>query len=303
MSEPPHTSAILLGSLWGDISEAKVRSPRRRLASEAMTWQEASQVGNIAAHEDFLPLRTRQAYKSRDPNRLNEIHGLIGAIGEQAALCWTFEQDARRQISRRNSAPDDAVYRIALRATSESSAHFLLGAAHALGNLGIRTALLDSSANTVIRSKAKGASFAPGADDRASWLTLATATSFLTEAVQHTPNDPLRRLVRHIEGLRHDPAFKALENRRGMDYHRMRPQSVPHTSPRSAGPMTTLPGILQFASAGAAVDPDADGESVHQVLVEAMEPLRATMVRMRSTIPLAIRGAGHRYTVTFDCIR
>jgi hypothetical protein len=31
-----------------------------------------------------------------DPNRIVELNAMIGAIGEQAVLCWGFEQDAQR---------------------------------------------------------------------------------------------------------------------------------------------------------------------------------------------------------------
>jgi hypothetical protein len=70
---------------------------------------------------------------------------MIGAIAEQAGLCWGFEQDAQRFDATRNKISKEH-HRLVLRALSEAGGHSLLGAAHSLGNLGLRIALLDPQA-------------------------------------------------------------------------------------------------------------------------------------------------------------
>jgi hypothetical protein len=80
---------------------------------------------------------------------------MIGAIGEQAGLCWGFEQDAQRFDATRNKISKEH-HRLVLRALSEAGGHFLLGAAHSLGNLGLRIALLDPQAGLGTADEAGG---------------------------------------------------------------------------------------------------------------------------------------------------
>ncbi len=89
--------------------------------------------------------------RRKEPDRIAELHALIGAIGEQAALCWGFERDAQRFDATRNKISVEH-HRLVLRALSEAGGHFLLGAAHSLGNLGLRIALLDSQASLQIQA-------------------------------------------------------------------------------------------------------------------------------------------------------
>ena len=80
---------------------------------------------------------------------------MAGAIGEQAGLCWGFEQDAQRFNATRHKISEEH-HRLVLRAHSEASGHFLLGAAHSLGNLGLRIALLDPRAGPSSRRPDEG---------------------------------------------------------------------------------------------------------------------------------------------------
>jgi len=48
---------------------------------------------------------------------------MIGAVGEQAGLCWGFEQDAQRFDATRNKISKEH-RRLVLRALSEAGGHF-----------------------------------------------------------------------------------------------------------------------------------------------------------------------------------
>src|ERR1035438_9337920 len=80
---------------------------------------------------------------------------MIGAIAEQAGLCWGFEQDAQRFDATRNKISKEH-HRLVLRALSEAGGHSLLGAAHSLGNLGLRIALLDPQAGLGTQTRRGG---------------------------------------------------------------------------------------------------------------------------------------------------
>jgi hypothetical protein len=77
-------------------ARAPARRLRRRFESEAVAWQLASQRGGWAAFRSYVDQSADRRARRKDPNRIVELHAMIGAIGEQAGLCWAFEQDAQR---------------------------------------------------------------------------------------------------------------------------------------------------------------------------------------------------------------
>lgn len=285
------TSAVLARSLSWDVDVVRATPPRRRralFANEAMVWQQVSQRGSWAEMRAQVPQRNFRSARP-EANRLVELHGLMGAIGEQAALCWTTEQDAQRfGMTGSNRMPEH--HRLVLRALAEGAAHFLLGATHSLGNLGVRLALLNPLSATYIRgARRKAQGFPPGGTDRHQWLTLYDCVKVLTAGVDSTRNKYLARIVAVLEGLQSDHRFRTLDTRRGMDYHRHRPQSVPHASPKAGTVSTNQDGVTQISMVGASLDPEADAEAVHRLLIDAMEPLRAAMRDVRREMPRAIR--------------
>ena len=179
-----NVSALTARSLTWDgsaFAKARTRYPRRRFEREAVAWQLASQRGGWAAVRSYIDQSADRRARRKDPNRIVELHAMIGAIGEQAILCWGFEQDAQRFDATRRKISEEH-HRLVLRALSEAGGHFLLGAGHSLGNLGLRIALLDPQAGTAVRAARPKADFAPGSDDRRAWLPLSESSKILTKA-------------------------------------------------------------------------------------------------------------------------
>jgi len=301
-----HTAGLLARSLVWDsnavVSAPKARHQRKHFASESMRWQLASQKGAWAE----LRAQVSHTHRQRQVpayNRIVELHGLMGAIGEQAGLCWTIEQDTQRILATsQNRAKEHQT--LILRATAESASHFLLGAAHSLGNLGLRLSLLNPRAATSIcRSRPKARGFAPGVDDRSAWLTLHDASRLLTAGAGVTSNRHLYRIARSIADLAADNRFIDLDQRRGMDYHRRRPQSVAHTSPRHGSVGGVGSGAVTISMVSADLEPEADAISVYHQLAEAMQPLLRVMGEMRRELPMAIRAEGITYNEQFSLPR
>jgi hypothetical protein len=90
-------------------------------------------------------IEPRTGTRPREANRLLEIHGLMGAIGEQLGLAWTAEQDVQR-LHLTSERRDDIENRMATRAISELAGHVLLACAHSLSNLVLRLLLLNAEA-------------------------------------------------------------------------------------------------------------------------------------------------------------
>jgi len=291
-----NVSAIMAKSLTWDPSAsagAPTRHQRRRFWNEAVAWQHASQRGGWAAVRSYVDQSADRRARRKDPNRIAELHAMIGAIGEQAGLCWTFEQDAQRFTATRNKISEEH-HRLVLRALSEAGGHFLLGAAHSLGNLGLRVALLDEQAAPEVRAAKPRADFSPGSDDKRAWLSLNVSNEILAKATAASANVPLSRIADALSGLGGDRRYVALDTRRGMDYHRLRPQSVPHASPKR-GVSRVGDGITTIDLPGPVLDPEADADRVYQMLTDAMEALRHAMLIIRNDLAKAVRAAGFWY--------
>jgi hypothetical protein len=289
-------SVVMAKSLTWDPSafaRAPTRQPRRRFSNEAAAWQHASQRGGWAGMRSYADRSAGRRARRKDPNRIVELHAMIGAIGEQAGLCWTFEQDAQRFTATRRRIGEEH-HRLVLRALSEAGGHFLLGAAHSLGNLGLRIALLDTQAGPAVQAAKPKADFSPGSDDKGAWLSLSVSSEILAKAAGASANVPLGRIAGAVSGLADDRRYVALDCRRGMDYHRLRPQSVPHASPKS-GIAQYGEGIVTIDFPSPVLDPEADADRVYQLLIDAMEAVRYAMKAIRNDLAQAVRAAGIWY--------
>jgi hypothetical protein len=221
----------------------------------------------------------------------------MGAIGEQISMAWSAEQDVQRiqATSDRRAALSTTLM---VRATSELVGHFVLGAAHSMANAALRVLLLNSDAAGYLEARYK-VKFHPGSDERSVWPTFnESMTKRLHGAAELAGQPELVVLADVISGLRESPEFQGLDGRRGMDYHRRRPQSVAHTAPRE-GVVTTENGSTRLRMAGARVDGDADPIVVHGVAVAALERVAFAMNQFRRSVPAAMRAQGINYPYDF----
>jgi hypothetical protein len=307
----PHTSALIAPSLSWDNSSIQALTPpkaRAYVEQESLAWQQMSQHGS-AAEDHAIPSHARRQHivngrvtvvpkrprRIPAPNRLLELHGLAGAIGEQLGLAWTAEQDVQRFIA--TSAGRLAEHqRLVQRALAEAAAYFLLGASHSLANMVLRLVILNPGAlNLLSGRRARANGYPVFSDEHGAWVSLnRDDVRDIRAAAEATGNKFMTSAVDHIAALRQRPGFLALEARRGMDYHRRRPQSVEHTSPRREA-VIRIGNVTQFTDFAEQLEPEADPDSVYVLVVEAMEALRVAMRDVRRTMPRAIRAEGITY--------
>jgi hypothetical protein len=275
--------------------------PRREVEATAMHWQSHSSRGGAAGWASLHSLEAAGVQgRGILINRVVEIHGLAGSIGEQLTLAWAAEQDAQRfqdpEIERDPGHLEEiqTVQRMAVRALCEMSTHFLLGATHSLANLVLRVTLCNSLAADVINTpkrnrKAQG--FEPGTDLPSAWPTFSSSPAVelwaqgLPDAAEASGIESIEKLVSRLLSLQRDHRFRALDERRGLDYHRRRPQSVKHTSPRtgiwSYDKQKKLSTTRMVASAE---DAQRDEVLIHQICVDALICITKTMVDIEPLI-------------------
>jgi hypothetical protein len=307
----PHTSALIASSLSWDnssIAALRPRTARARVEQESFAWQQMSQDGS-AAEEYAMPtaLNRRHIVNGRvtlvpkrprriaPPNRLLELHGLAGAIGEQLGLAWTAEQDVQRFIATSAGRLTEH-QRLVQRALAETAAYFLLGASHSLANMVLRIVILNPDALKLLSARRPRANGYPVfSDEHGAWVSLnREEVRDIRAAANVTNNRFMISAVDHIAALRKSTGFVDLEARRGMDYHRRRPQSVPHSSPRREAVMR-IGNMTQFTGFAEQLEPEADADKLHALVVQAIEALRTAMRDVRRTMPKAIRAEGITY--------
>jgi len=303
-------SAVTLRTLAWNANSTTLRATRARrsrVENAGIQWQLMSTSGDLSemttSSNYYGPAGTLKL------NRVNEIAGLMGSAGEQLCLAWTAEQDAQRW--RQGGRGIKAIQqRMAIRAYSEMAAYFCLGAANSLANIGLQVMILDE--RLVAPMGKKFAHFDPsvykvGSDSRKDWLTFSKE---LLEALkkaadvaqsdrclgQHHSSTTARarclKLVSVLADLHADSRFAALDNRRGMDYHRHRPQSLPTSSPRS-GAWVEGDGIRSIDGGGVRPDPFHDEREIHQIAVQGMEAVTTAMNRARPLIVGAAAALGY----------
>jgi hypothetical protein len=305
---PPHTSALLASSLsWDESSILRVtpKKYRKYVQRECLAWQQLSQYGSDAemyALPSVIPQRIvmdgkviqlpRRPGRVPPPNRLLEIHGLAGAIGEQIALAWTAEQDVQRLVA--TSANRDPEHqRLVQRALAETAAYFVLGACHSLSNFVLRLALLNAAAAKYLDESR----FPVFSDDKSAWVSLnKDDVRMIKRAAHRSGNRFMIDATETVATVRRSDGFTNLEARRGMDYHRRRPQSVQHSSPRREAVVhgQTETSYTYFAEA---FEPEADANQIHALVVACMETARGAMREIRRLMPKLIRAEGITYLI------
>lgn len=281
------------------------RVPRQRVVKIALDWQQISFNGSWS--ESMSATSYPGQAGTWKPGRVNELAGLMGSAGEQLCLAWTADQDAQRW-----GQGGRGIYRLqkrmAIRALAEMSSYFSLGAANTLANIVLRVLILDERA---IGPLGWAAAFAPsiykpGSTLRKEWMSFpGSMVNKLEQVIPTISSDRCigpkrldvakrrcRSLLAVLKSLEVDKRFSALAERRGMDYHRHRPQSLDSGSPRG-GVWTHGPGYRAIGVGGVYPDPDYEETEVHRIAADGLEAVTTAMSRARTLIVSAAASMGY----------
>ncbi|GAA1795121.1 hypothetical protein GCM10009682_16060 [Luedemannella flava] len=259
---------------------------REAVLDTALEWQKR---GVLAS---FVEVKATSMF-GVGKNLAHELVGCVAAAGEQLGLAWTSEQDSERWRGSSASGRD-----MTMRALADIRAHFSLGAAHGMANATLRTLLLSKIPGdaVVAADKSKQIKRNPAfSSDRAAWPTFnARLVTALEAGVSASGQQSVADLVKCLRDLRDDSRFQALEDRRGMDYHRWRPQSLP--AGRGVPQSTLWTVAVDTASIGIGgdypADPLADAEIVSGVATDGMDAVAEAMQRWLDEWPAALKGLG-----------
>jgi hypothetical protein len=243
----------------------------------------------MGVHATFSELHTIQA--GLPQGRAAELMGRTASAGEQLGLAWTAQQDAERWISK-VAASDHQV--VAARSLAEIAGYYAISAGHGLCNVTVRSLTMNSATEAVLASEFRNANgFRPFDANPQAWLPLNEKVARkMATAAAAISKPALTGLVDLVLKLTQHPDWQALMNRRAVDFHRLRPQSV------DGGVMTSNPW-KNDASGGASLS--MYSKSQHKAPVaadlvaessDAIEVLAHTMTEWLDAWPDALRDLG-----------
>lgn len=188
------------------------------LAPVSLEWQK------VGAQADVLEMHGTT--HGMPEGRMYEVAGRAAAAGEQLGLALAALSDAHEWLDPANE--EKRTRDMGARATAEVAGYYAKGAAHGLANVAIRTLMTHPSTadglNIAFKS-AKG--FAPFSEAPGAWVSLnAHVAAKVVDAIPDNFGPAVQSLGSLLVDLVEDPQWDALADRRDVDYHRWRPQSI-----------------------------------------------------------------------------
>lgn len=223
-------------------------------------------------------------------NRVHELLGCIAAAGEQLGLAWTVQQDLQRWLASESDGQP-----MATRALAETCSYFTLGSANAVANATLRTLLLNSEARPVLTELDK-TTYSPFSDEKSDWPSFSgKLVNNLKAGARVVGNVDVDHLVLITEQLLEDDHWKLMVNRRGLDYHRWRPQSIVGGVPRSSFWEPVQGGGSRISQRSTGVfqgDSGVDHLAVSEIATNGLLVLGGAMRTWLNQWPLAMAGVG-----------
>lgn len=217
----------------------------------------------------------------------------MASTGEQLALAIAAEGEVALWLDVRDNTKPDAAHEMSMRAMAESQCHFVIGAGHELANVAVRALCLDEVMRERLIKKLRGhgspPSFSPFSSDKADWVSMNRNTcKKLETAASSGVASEVVALIEPIVAFGTGKAWEALDELRGQNFHRWRPQThgivgVPQSSPwRDEGKVLRIGlGYLPYEEAAGIADKTA------RVATKAMLQLSRSMGVFLDRWPLA----------------
>ncbi|QDZ14171.1 hypothetical protein [Humibacter ginsenosidimutans] len=275
--DPVRVIGITVPTLFsGRVEEASALD--NRVTETALTWQE---LGGEASFQEMSAVANRA-----EPGRVFTLFGRIASAGEQLGIAGTAYRDARAWVAQPSS--DDRIG-LPARALAEISGYYAISTGHGLVNVAARLLALETRSRAMLaRSQPRSKGFPPFDERFDHWLAFNTSSvSSLEEAAEH--HMEARQLAHLLRTLIDDERWAKLVDRRNVDFHRWRPQSV-HGGVATSNPWTDH-GDYQSLTVydGETHQPD-DHRALIAEVGAALEALEATMRAWNEIFPAAMHG-------------
>jgi hypothetical protein len=223
--------------------------------------------------------------------RVLEVVGHMAALGEQLGLALTCSRDAHRWLTEKATSIGRP---LGARALAEMTGYYVLSASHGLANITLRALLIGKPTRPLVEAAfpaAKG--FPPFSEERDAWKSLSPfVVTKLSDVADQAGVPAAVDLVAVLSTLSGDSRWEALDARRGVDFHRWRPQSITG-GVAAKNPWTAQPDGSRTMSVGMLSDyvPPEPGLLVAEA-DDALDALHEAMTVWADQFPTATRDLG-----------
>lgn len=214
--DPRRVGAVLLTSFFPKADYLHPTELEQQVGHVAVGWQQLSAYATLI---EVAGANTDQA-----PGRMAEIFARIASSGEQLMLAGTCLRDARRWT---NPASSELARSVATRGLAEMANYFALSAAHGLANTTLRLLLLDPTSRAAISAaypRARG--FVPFTDNAGAWVAMSSRTAATLAGAAASLPPVVTEMAALLVQLAGDDRWGVLMDRRSVDFHQLRPQTV-----------------------------------------------------------------------------
>lgn len=267
--EPTHGTLVGIAPIRLAVATRRKRLPasviddaHNHVAELGLEWQQLSGLAT------FWELGATA--QGADEGRAYALAGQMASAGEQLVLAHAAGVEVALWRDVREKAEPDVAHEMSMRAMAEAQCLFVIGTGHALANVAVRTLALDPGLRVELvrrfgRTSVKP-TFDPFSQARADWVSLNHDTCKAIRAVARSHGaQEVIELVEPVAALEHGSTWRALEERRGEDFHRWRPQThgiqgVARKSPwtRKGSTRSLGLGSPPYEDAGELADQTAD---------------------------------------------
>jgi len=210
-------------------------SDHKRVVKQALDWQMA------AGQASFWEMGAHLQGIERD--RVYALTGQMASAGEQLSLAYAAGcEGALWRDSRKEDSPDP-VDEMCIRGMGEAQCLFVVGTGHALANVAVRALAVDPTRRVELGERlgrrSSLPSFDPFSNAKEDYVSMNRETCKAIESVATASGDPeLSGLVLPVVEFGRGKSWRDLDERRGEDFHRWRPQTdgiagVPRSTPWS----------------------------------------------------------------------
>jgi hypothetical protein len=215
--DPRRVGAVLLTSFFPDAEYLHPTELEQQVGRVAAGWQQLSAYATL--------IEVAGANADQAPGRMAEIFARIASSGEQLMLAGTCLRDARRWDTPSSS---ELARNVASRGLAEMANYFALSAAHGLANVTLRLLLLDPISRIAVTAAfPRAGGFEPFTDNVQAWVAVSARTASVLAAAAVGLPGVVTGMVALLGRLTGDERWDRLMDRRSVDFHQLRPQSVP----------------------------------------------------------------------------
>jgi hypothetical protein len=220
---------------------------------------------------------------TRSPNRMYEVAGLMGSLGEQLGLSCSADNEFQSWDLEIDDVVDPLEKEMAKRALAETMLHYVFAAGNSFFNLCCRLVALDGAVRPELK-RTMHSVFPPFSKSRGDWKSFSEGAVAALEKVANTSAVVgIADAVGVATTLVRSAGWRALDEERAEGFHRWRLQSVGIVGAGQISPWTFENGVMSIeGGVGEEIGKDVPGLTADDVVTTVRSSRGELIVAMNA---------------------